>query len=71
VTAHQIRRFVHRSYVGTARAKGLRERAVVVRHALKNAAIPIVTMTGKEAAASLNGAVVIEMLFGWPGSVTG
>jgi peptide/nickel transport system permease protein len=54
-------------YISTARAKGLRERGVVVTHALKNAAIPILTMTGDEAASLLNGAVVIETLFGWPG----
>lgn len=54
-------------YISTARAKGLRERGIVVTHALKNAAIPILTMTGDEAASLLNGAVVIETLFGWPG----
>jgi peptide/nickel transport system permease protein len=56
-----------RAYVTTARAKGLRERIVVVSHTLKNAAIPIITMMGDEAASLLNGAVVIETLFGWPG----
>lgn len=56
-----------RGYVTTARAKGLKERAVVVRHTLKNAAIPILTLMGDEAASLLNGAVVIETLFGWPG----
>jgi peptide/nickel transport system permease protein len=54
-------------YVATARAKGLRERIVITRHALKNAAIPIVTMIGDDAASLLNGAVVIETVFGWPG----
>ncbi len=56
-----------RPYIITARAKGLRERIVVMSHTLKNAAIPIVTLMGDEAAALLNGAVVIETLFGWPG----
>jgi peptide/nickel transport system permease protein len=56
-----------RAYVTTARAKGLRERVVVFSHTLKNAAIPIITMMGDEAASLLNGAVVIETLFGWPG----
>jgi peptide/nickel transport system permease protein len=56
-----------KAYVTTARAKGLNERIVVLYHSLKNAAIPIVTLTGDEAAALLNGAVVIETLFGWPG----
>ncbi len=56
-----------RGYITTARAKGLKEQVVVVRHSLKNAAIPILTMMGDEAASLLNGAVVIETLFGWPG----
>jgi peptide/nickel transport system permease protein len=54
-------------YITTARAKGLRERVVILSHTLKNAAIPIITMMGDEAASLLNGAVVIETLFGWPG----
>jgi peptide/nickel transport system permease protein len=54
-------------YVTTARAKGLREQAVVYVHTLKNAAIPIATLVGDEAASLLNGAVVIETVFGWPG----
>jgi peptide/nickel transport system permease protein len=56
-----------KGYVTTARSKGLTERVVIVGHTLKNAAIPIITLTGDEAAALLNGAVVIETLFGWPG----
>ena len=54
-------------YVTTARAKGLTERVVVYLHTLKNAAIPIATLVGDEAASLLNGAVVIETVFGWPG----
>jgi peptide/nickel transport system permease protein len=54
-------------YVITARAKGLTERVVVYLHTLKNAAIPVATMVGDEAASLLNGAVVIETVFGWPG----
>lgn len=54
-------------YVTTARAKGLTERVVVYLHTLKNAAIPITTLVGDEAASLLNGAVVIETVFGWPG----
>ena len=56
-----------RPYMTTARAKGIRERTVLISHTLKNAAIPTVTMMGDEAASLLNGAVVIETLFGWPG----
>jgi peptide/nickel transport system permease protein len=58
---------MNQGYVTTARAKGLKERIVISSHTLKNAAIPIITMTGDEAASLLNGAVVIETLFGWPG----
>lgn len=56
-----------KGYVTTARAKGLAERAVVLRHTLRNAALPILTLMGDEAAVMLNGAVVIETVFGWPG----
>ena len=58
---------IGRPYVTTARAKGLSQRVVVLTHTIKNAAIPIITMMGDEAASLLNGAVVIETLFGWPG----
>ncbi|MGI8642799.1 MAG: ABC transporter permease [Thermomicrobiales bacterium] len=56
-----------KGYVTTARSKGLRETVVVFYHTLKNAGIPVITLIGDEAAALLNGAVVIETLFGWPG----
>ena len=58
---------IAKPYVVTARAKGLREQACIYGHALKNAAIPIVTLCGDETASLLNGAVVIETVFGWPG----
>jgi len=58
---------MNRTYITTARAKGLSERVVILGHSLKNAAIPILTLMGDEAASLLNGAVVIETLFGWPG----
>ena len=54
-------------YIRTARAKGLTEQQVLVRHALKNAAIPIVTLVGIEIPFLLGGAVVTETIFGWPG----
>lgn len=54
-------------YVRTARAKGLRESRVVLRHALKNALIPVLTVTGLEIGALLGGAVIIEQVFGWSG----
>jgi peptide/nickel transport system permease protein len=54
-------------YVRTARAKGLRERVVIIRHALKNALIPVLTIAGVEIGALLGGAVIIEQVFGWSG----
>ncbi len=54
-------------YVRTARAKGLAEHAVVVRHALRNASLPVVTVLGLELAALLTGTVVVETVFAWPG----
>jgi glutathione transport system permease protein len=54
-------------FVRTARAKGLRETAVIVHHALRNALIPVVTLIGLQAAFLLGGAVVTETMFAWPG----
>ena len=54
-------------YVRTARAKGLAERMVIIRHALKNAAIPIVTIVGLDIGTLLGGAVITETVFAWPG----
>jgi len=54
-------------YVRTARSKGLRESVVVVAHALRNALITIVTITGIRLAALLGGAVIVETIFAWPG----
>lgn len=54
-------------YIRTARAKGLVERRVVVRHGLKNALIPIVTVIGVQAGYLLGGAVLTETVFAWPG----
>jgi peptide/nickel transport system permease protein len=54
-------------YVRTARAKGLRERVVIVRHALRNALIPVVTIVGIQFGYLLGGAVIIESVFAWPG----
>jgi ABC-type dipeptide/oligopeptide/nickel transport system permease component len=54
-------------YIRTARAKGLGERLVIVRHALKNAAIPVVTIVGLDIGTLLGGAVITETVFAWPG----
>ena len=54
-------------FVRTARAKGLSERTVVVRHALRNALLPVVTMLGLSLGRLIGGSVIVEIVFSWPG----
>lgn len=54
-------------YIRTARAKGLRERVVLARHALRNALLPTVTMIGMQIGWALGGSVLVEVVFNWPG----
>jgi peptide/nickel transport system permease protein len=54
-------------YVRTARGKGLRDRTIVVRHAARNALLPVLTVVGLELGSLLGGAVVTETIFSWPG----
>jgi peptide/nickel transport system permease protein len=54
-------------YVRTARAKGLHERAVVYRHAFRNAALPVLTTLGTQIGFLLGGAILVEVIFQWPG----
>ena len=54
-------------YVRTARAKGLREALIVTRHAMKNALIPVVTIIGLQVGAIIEGAIVTEQIYSWPG----
>ena len=58
---------LRQDYVRTAWAKGLRERLVVVRHAMKNALIPVVTLIGLQLPILVGGSVIIETLFNLPG----
>lgn len=58
---------MQRDYIRTARAKGLRERFVLYRHALRNTMIPTVTVLGLQLGALLGGSVVVESVFAWPG----
>lgn len=58
---------VRQDFVRTARAKGLRERAVLLRHALRNALLPTITLFGLAFPILLSGAVLVESVFGWPG----
>jgi len=57
----------HQDFVRTARAKGLRERTIVLRHALRAALIPVVTVLGLQFGSALAGAIVTESVFAWPG----
>ena len=67
LTRSAVLEVLRQDYVRTARAKGLSELAVVVKHTLKNAALPIVTITGLQFGTLLGGAVVTETVFAWPG----
>jgi peptide/nickel transport system permease protein len=75
VTASILTRFIRSSvlealsadYVRTAEAKGLRRRVVVLRHVLRNALIPVVTVVAVQVASLLGGVIVVEVLFAWPG----
>jgi peptide/nickel transport system permease protein len=58
---------IHQDYITTARAKGLRERVVLYRHALKNAAIPLVTMFALDMPYMFAGSLYVETIFAWPG----
>jgi ABC-type dipeptide/oligopeptide/nickel transport system permease component len=58
---------LHQDFVRTARAKGLAESVVISRHALRNALLPLVTVIGLELGTLLNGSVVVESVFAWPG----
>jgi oligopeptide transport system permease protein len=67
LTRASLLQVIREDYIRTARAKGLRERVVVIRHALKNSLIPVVTVLGPMFAAVVTGTVVIEAIFGIPG----
>lgn len=75
ITGSVLTRFVRsamlealaQDYTRTARAKGLAERVVILRHVLKNALIPVVTVTGLQLAFILGGVIVVEIVFAWPG----
>jgi peptide/nickel transport system permease protein len=58
---------LHLDYVRTARSKGLKERIVFVRHVLKNALLPLLTLIGLSIPSLLSGTIVIESMFAWPG----
>jgi peptide/nickel transport system permease protein len=61
---------LRQDYIRTAQSKGLSDRVVYYRHALKNAMIPVVTLTGVEVGSLLGGTVLVEYVFNWPGLST-
>lgn len=67
VTRSSMLESLSQPYVTTARAKGLSEGEVVLKHALKNSLIPVVTLIGLDLGSYLNGAVLTETIFGWDG----
>jgi peptide/nickel transport system permease protein len=58
---------IGQDYIRTARSKGLRERIIISRHALKNALLPLVTLVGLQGGGLIGGAMITEVVFAWPG----
>jgi peptide/nickel transport system permease protein len=67
LTRSSMLEILGRDYIRTGRAKGLAERAVILRHALRNAAVPLLTVLGLQIGTLLGGAVITESVFAWPG----
>src|SRR5437867_10590439 len=67
LTRSSLLEILGQDYIRTGRAKGLAERAVVLRHALRNAAVPVLTVLGLQVGTLLGGAVITESVFAWPG----
>ncbi|MBN1963633.1 MAG: ABC transporter permease [Anaerolineae bacterium] len=67
ITRSSMLEVLHQDYIRTARAKGLRERVVVLRHAMRNALLPVVTVIGLAMGSLLAGAVLTETIFSWQG----
>jgi len=67
MTRSSMLEVVRQDYIKLARAKGLSERTVILRHALRNAINPVVSVVGLELATLLGGTVIVETIFGWPG----
>lgn len=67
MTRSSLLEVLNQDYVRTARSKGVRETVVIIRHALRNALIPIITAAGLQFGSLLGGAVLTESVFGWPG----
>lgn len=67
ITRSSMLEVLGENYIRTARAKGLKESTVILKHALKNCLIPVITLIGLDFGSYLNGSVLTETIFGWPG----
>jgi peptide/nickel transport system permease protein len=67
ITRSSIMEVMSTDYIRTARAKGASERRVIIRHALRNGLIPLVTLMGLAFAGLMSGAIMTETIFAWPG----
>ncbi len=67
ITRSSMLEVLSQDYIRAARAKGLSERVVIGKHALKNALIPVITVVGWQLMMALQGVVMVEMIFAWPG----
>lgn len=67
MTRSSMLEVIRQDYIRTAQAKGVSERAITYRHALKNALIPVITVIGMQIGYLLSGAVMVEIVFSWPG----
>lgn len=67
LTRSEMLEVMRQDYIRTAKAKGLKYRAIVIKHALKNASLPLITVIGTQTGYMLSGSVVIESIFAWPG----
>jgi peptide/nickel transport system permease protein len=67
MTRASVLEILYENYIITGRAKGLSERAVILKYALRNAAIPIITIIGLQFGILIGGAVLTETVFSWPG----
>ncbi|MDX1764874.1 MAG: ABC transporter permease [bacterium] len=67
MTRASVLEVIREQYIVTARAKGLRERVVLFKHALRNALTPVITILGLQFGALLSGSIITETIFSWPG----
>lgn len=68
LTRAELRQTLNEDYVRTARAKGIASSAVVIKHALTNSLIPVISVVGLEASKLIGGSMIIEIIFAWPGT---